>query len=74
MADEKRKIIQEKVTFGKFSTKFEIFLKIGGNLKQGGNASWSQEGYTPLEVRVSVVAKKRLCTFFQGLQRLYGCQ
>ena len=34
LADENRKIFREKVKFGKFSTESEIFLKLGGNLKQ----------------------------------------
>jgi len=32
------------------STESEIFFKIGGNLKQGENASWPQEEWTPLMV------------------------
>jgi len=38
----------EKVKFGKFSTESENFSEIGGNLKQRGNASWPQSGWTPL--------------------------
>ena len=35
LADEKREIFREKLTFRTFSTKFKFFSKIGGNLKQG---------------------------------------
>jgi len=43
-----KKFCREKVKLWKFSSESEIFWKIGGNLKQGGNASWSQGGWTPL--------------------------
>src|SRR6218665_1155292 len=33
----------------KFSTESEHFWKIGGNLKHGGDASWLQGGWTPLQ-------------------------
>ena len=43
-ADENQEIFPEKVKFWKFSSESQNFSKIGGNLKQGGNASWSQGG------------------------------
>ena len=46
--DENRKISREKVKFLKLSTESEIFFENRGNLKQRGNASWSQRGWTPL--------------------------
>jgi len=48
LSDENRKYFLEKVTFWKFSTESENLSKIGGNLKQGWNASWPQGGWTPL--------------------------
>ena len=48
LADENREIFREKVKFRNFSTESENFSKIGGNLKQGGNASWPQGGWTHL--------------------------
>ena len=54
-ADENQEIFQEKVKFRKFSSESEDFPKIGGNLKQGGNASWSQRGWTPLAAAICVI-------------------
>ena len=42
MADENQEIFREKVKLRKFSSESDNFSKIGENLKQGGNASWSQ--------------------------------
>ena len=48
-ADENQEIFREKVKFKKFSSEFENFSKIGGKSEtEGGNASWSQGGWTPL--------------------------
>src|SRR6218665_502431 len=41
LADENQEIFREKVKLLKFFSKSENFSKIAGNLKQGGNASWS---------------------------------
>jgi len=46
LTDENRKIFREKVKI--YFPQSENFSKIGGNLKQGGNASWYQRGWTPL--------------------------
>ena len=42
------KIFGKRVKFGKFSTESENFSETEGNLKQGGNASLPQRGWTPL--------------------------
>src|SRR6218665_2579075 len=42
------KICRGKVKLVKFSAESEFFLKIGGHLKQRGNASLPQWGWTPL--------------------------
>jgi len=42
LAEEKRKICWEKIKLGTFSMESYIFLEIGGNLEQGGNASLPQ--------------------------------
>ena len=41
LADENLEIFREKVNFDNFSES-ENLSKIGGTLKQGGNASWSR--------------------------------
>src|SRR6218665_2523861 len=69
LADENQEIFQEKVKFLKFSTESEIFSKIGGNLKRGENASWSQGGWTPLNSRPSIYD---LCRDFVGVSDA-GC-
>ena len=42
LADENLEIVFEKVKLKKISMESEKFLEIGGNLKQGGNASLPQ--------------------------------
>ena len=44
----KIKNVLEKVILGKFVMESEIFSEIGGNLKQGENASLPQGEWTPL--------------------------
>src|SRR6218665_1563832 len=61
LADKNGKFFREKVTFLKFSRKSKIFSKIGGNLKQGGNASWPQGDGRPCSL-CSYANTKILCT------------
>jgi len=50
--------MKHRIFFGKgqirkiFEGVREIFRKLGGNLKQGGNASLPQRGWTPLPIHV----------------------
>src|SRR6218665_2856342 len=48
LVHENQEIFREKVKLRKFSSESENFSKIGGNLKQRENASWSKGGWTPL--------------------------
>jgi len=68
-----REIFREKVKFWKFSIESENFSKIGGNLKQRGNASWPQGGWAPLVTAsvawVSVDSIRCGCKY-----NYYGCQ
>jgi len=48
LADENGKFFREKGTFFKFSRKSQKFSKIGEKSETGGNASWPQRGWTPL--------------------------
>src|SRR6218665_3965416 len=71
LADENGKFFLEKVKFVKFSRKSEIFSKIGGNLKQGGNASWPQGGWTPLW-RSRPISFIRLCDINHTTEKIWG--
>src|SRR6218665_1376063 len=52
LVDENQKISLEKVTFFKFSTESENFLKIGGKSeKQVGKCIMASGGWTPLRMR-----------------------
>ena len=44
LVDENRKLILEKVTFWKFPTESEIFLKIGGKSETGGKCIMASGG------------------------------
>ena len=60
-ADENQEIVifSGKGKIVKFSSESEHFSKIGGKSETGGNASWSQGGWTPLSRRTDDGTRQR---------------